>query len=82
MRAAIDVMKHFGVPHEVDIVSAHRTPGRMMEYAQVSYCTVYTTATTAHYAVFDSIEAKSIYSLYSTLCSVVYNNTVISRVLA
>jgi phosphoribosylcarboxyaminoimidazole (NCAIR) mutase len=58
MKAAIDVMKQFGVPHEVDIVSAHRTPGRMMEYAQASLCCVQYTTTTAHYAVFESIEAK------------------------
>ncbi|MCO6498431.1 MAG: 5-(carboxyamino)imidazole ribonucleotide mutase [Chitinophagaceae bacterium] len=33
MQAASDILKEFGVPHEVTIVSAHRTPARMMEYA-------------------------------------------------
>ena len=30
MKAAADVLAEFGVPHEVTIVSAHRTPERMM----------------------------------------------------
>ncbi len=34
MSAAADVLKELGVPHEVTIVSAHRTPERMMRYAQ------------------------------------------------
>jgi 5-(carboxyamino)imidazole ribonucleotide mutase len=33
MRAAVDVLREFGVPHEVRIVSAHRTPERMFAYA-------------------------------------------------
>ena len=28
------VMKDFGVPYELEIVSAHRTPDRMVEYAK------------------------------------------------
>ena len=34
MQAASDILKQFGIPHEVTIVSAHRTPLRMVEYAQ------------------------------------------------
>lgn len=34
MEAARDVLKELEVPHEVRIVSAHRTPAFMMEYAQ------------------------------------------------
>ena len=34
MQAASDILKQFGISHEVTIVSAHRTPLRMMEYAQ------------------------------------------------
>lgn len=33
MRAAADVLQQFGVPHECKIVSAHRTPQWMCEYA-------------------------------------------------
>ncbi|MDB5208790.1 MAG: purE [Flavisolibacter sp.] len=34
MQAAADILKHFGLPFELTIVSAHRTPQRMFEYAQ------------------------------------------------
>jgi phosphoribosylaminoimidazole carboxylase, PurE protein len=34
MKAAADILKEFGITHEVTIVSAHRTPLRMIEYAQ------------------------------------------------
>jgi 5-(carboxyamino)imidazole ribonucleotide mutase len=34
MQAAIAVCEDFAVPHEVAIVSAHRTPERMVDYAQ------------------------------------------------
>ena len=34
MQDAIQVFKDFGVAYEVDIVSAHRTPVKMMNYAQ------------------------------------------------
>ena len=34
MQAAADILKQFGIPHEVTVVSAHRTPHRMIEYAQ------------------------------------------------
>lgn len=33
MQAASDILKQFGIPHEVTVVSAHRTPHRMIEYA-------------------------------------------------
>ncbi|HUZ58178.1 MAG TPA: 5-(carboxyamino)imidazole ribonucleotide mutase [Hanamia sp.] len=33
MEAAAEILKQFNVPYELDIVSAHRTPMRMMEYA-------------------------------------------------
>ena len=34
MRAASEVLEEFGIPHETEIVSAHRTPDRMFEYAR------------------------------------------------
>ena len=34
MRAAADVLETLGVQHEVRIVSAHRTPERLFEYAK------------------------------------------------
>jgi 5-(carboxyamino)imidazole ribonucleotide mutase len=34
MQDAIQVCKDFGIPYEVDIVSAHRTPVKMLDYAQ------------------------------------------------
>lgn len=34
MQAAADILKQFGIPHEVTVVSAHRTPLRMIKYAQ------------------------------------------------
>jgi len=33
MRAAVDILREFGVPHEVRVVSAHRTPELMFDYA-------------------------------------------------
>jgi 5-(carboxyamino)imidazole ribonucleotide mutase len=33
MRHAAEVLKEFGVPHECAVVSAHRTPQRMAEFA-------------------------------------------------
>jgi 5-(carboxyamino)imidazole ribonucleotide mutase len=33
MAAAVTVLEELGVPHEVRIVSAHRTPDRLFEYA-------------------------------------------------
>jgi len=34
MREAVDTMNEFGVPHELTVVSAHRTPDRMFAYAK------------------------------------------------
>eukprot|EP00541_Cyclophora_tenuis_P016853 CAMPEP_0116557040 /NCGR_PEP_ID=MMETSP0397-20121206/9021_1 /TAXON_ID=216820 /ORGANISM="Cyclophora tenuis, Strain ECT3854" /LENGTH=340 /DNA_ID=CAMNT_0004082457 /DNA_START=74 /DNA_END=1096 /DNA_ORIENTATION=- len=34
MNAAVDMLKKFEVPYEVDIVSAHRTPDKLVEYAR------------------------------------------------
>ncbi len=34
MRGAVDVLERFGVPHEAQIVSAHRTPERLREFAR------------------------------------------------
>jgi len=34
MQAASDILKHYDIPHEVTVVSAHRTPLRMVDYAQ------------------------------------------------
>ncbi|MBM3431890.1 MAG: 5-(carboxyamino)imidazole ribonucleotide mutase [Bacteroidetes bacterium] len=36
MQAAADILQQFNVPHEVTVVSAHRTPERMREYAQTA----------------------------------------------
>jgi 5-(carboxyamino)imidazole ribonucleotide mutase len=33
MQAAADILKEFSIPHELTVVSAHRTPQRMIEYA-------------------------------------------------
>ncbi|WP_310482974.1 5-(carboxyamino)imidazole ribonucleotide mutase [Chamaesiphon sp. VAR_48_metabat_403] len=37
MKAAIEICEQFEIPHEVAIVSAHRTPERMVEYAQTAH---------------------------------------------
>lgn len=34
LKLAADVLAEFGVPFEVEVVSAHRTPDRMVEYAK------------------------------------------------
>jgi 5-(carboxyamino)imidazole ribonucleotide mutase len=36
MQDAIEICKEFGVAYEVDIVSAHRTPVKMLQYAQTA----------------------------------------------
>lgn len=36
MQAAADVLTEFGIEHEVEVVSAHRTPDRMFEYAKAA----------------------------------------------
>jgi 5-(carboxyamino)imidazole ribonucleotide mutase len=33
MQAAADILEQLGIPYEVDVVSAHRTPEKMIEYA-------------------------------------------------
>lgn len=37
MVAAVEVCQQFGVAHEVAIVSAHRTPDRMVSYGQTAH---------------------------------------------
>jgi 5-(carboxyamino)imidazole ribonucleotide mutase len=34
MQAAAEVLKDFNIPYEIDVVSAHRTPDKMFEYAK------------------------------------------------
>lgn len=34
MQGAIDILKEFGVEYEVDVVSAHRTPEKMLDYGK------------------------------------------------
>lgn len=36
MKAAADILSEFGVPHEAKIVSAHRTPERLHDYARTA----------------------------------------------
>jgi len=36
MQAAADTLKTFNIPFELTVVSAHRTPDRMMEYAKTA----------------------------------------------
>ena len=36
MRGAVEMLREFGVPHEVRVVSAHRTPDLLFEYAQTA----------------------------------------------
>lgn len=36
MQEAVDACNEFGVPYEIDIVSAHRTPLKMIEYARTA----------------------------------------------
>jgi len=33
MRHAVDILEKFEIPHEVEVVSAHRTPDKLFEYA-------------------------------------------------
>jgi 5-(carboxyamino)imidazole ribonucleotide mutase len=37
MQAAADVLKELGINYELDVVSAHRTPEKMFEYAKVAH---------------------------------------------
>ena len=34
LKRAADMLVEFGVPHECEVVSAHRTPGKLADYAQ------------------------------------------------
>lgn len=36
MEKAVEMLEKFGVPHEVKVVSAHRTPDLMFEYAETA----------------------------------------------
>ena len=36
MRHAVEILAALGVPHEVEVVSAHRTPDRLFEYADTA----------------------------------------------
>jgi 5-(carboxyamino)imidazole ribonucleotide mutase len=36
MRAAAEALEEFGVPHEADVVSAHRMPAEMLAYGQAA----------------------------------------------
>ena len=36
MSQACEILKQFGVPHEAKVVSAHRTPDAMFEYAETA----------------------------------------------
>jgi 5-(carboxyamino)imidazole ribonucleotide mutase len=37
MQAAADILKEFGIAYEIDIVSAHRTPEKMFDYAKSAH---------------------------------------------
>src|SRR5215813_14085838 len=37
MRGAAEICEHFGVPHELRIVSAHRTPDDMAQYGRTAH---------------------------------------------
>ena len=37
MKDAVDILSEFGIACDVDIVSAHRTPEKMMDYAASAY---------------------------------------------
>lgn len=37
MQDAADILKAFGIEYEIDIVSAHRTPEKMFEYAKSAH---------------------------------------------
>src|SRR6478609_951454 len=37
MQPAADILKSMGIPYEIDIVSAHRTPEKMFDYAKTAH---------------------------------------------
>jgi 5-(carboxyamino)imidazole ribonucleotide mutase len=36
MQGAVDILTKFGIGHEIDVVSAHRTPQKMVTYAETA----------------------------------------------
>lgn len=36
LKAAHDILTEFKIPHEVRVISAHRTPGEMLDYAELA----------------------------------------------
>ena len=36
MEQAVQILEEFGIPHEIRIISAHRTPDRLVEYARTA----------------------------------------------
>jgi hypothetical protein len=43
MKNAVEMLEQFGIPYEVQVVSAHRTPDLMFEYASTAiFCTCLT----------------------------------------
>jgi 5-(carboxyamino)imidazole ribonucleotide mutase len=36
MRFAAETLEHLGIPHEVEVVSAHRTPDKLFQYAETA----------------------------------------------
>jgi 5-(carboxyamino)imidazole ribonucleotide mutase len=37
MSGAVEILKKFDIPFEIDVVSAHRTPEKMIDYASTAY---------------------------------------------
>lgn len=37
MKQAAEMLEEFGIPYEMDIVSAHRTPGKLFEFASKAH---------------------------------------------
>ncbi len=37
MQPAAEMLKHFGVPYEITVISAHRTPERMFQFAKEAH---------------------------------------------
>jgi 5-(carboxyamino)imidazole ribonucleotide mutase len=37
MKQAAEMLEEFGIPYEIDIVSAHRTPGKLFEFASKAH---------------------------------------------
>ena len=36
MRFAAETLEHLGIPHEIEIISAHRTPDKLFHYAETA----------------------------------------------